>query len=213
MEEIWMKLLCCTGGGDEEVGGRGQGEAFGVVWSFSIWDLLCAQSASHRCCANGVVPLVPRFGGGHCSYLQVIKQFTPAITLANQLPMQINSMGHNGNEHLENTYSICNSRTKFAARFVQSATIPLLDSLLDSQLSRQKRKRKRARSCWRIVCMCVCVCTELGIALVPYSPLGHGFFAGYKPRAENQDSCSVCSLSSSNFPTLLSSACCLEFDV
>jgi aryl-alcohol dehydrogenase-like predicted oxidoreductase len=63
------------------------------------------------------------------------------------------------------------------------------------------------------VCMCVCVCTELGIALVPYSPLGHGFFAGYKPRAENQDSCSVCSLSSSNFPTLLSSACCLEFDV
>jgi hypothetical protein len=90
-----------------------------------------------------VVPLVPRFGGGHCSYLQVIKQFTPAITLANQLPVQINSVGHNGNEHLENTYSICNSRTKFAARFVQSATIPLLDS----QVSRQKRKRKRARSC------------------------------------------------------------------
>jgi len=26
-----MKLLCYTGGGDEEVGGRGQGEAFGVV--------------------------------------------------------------------------------------------------------------------------------------------------------------------------------------
>jgi hypothetical protein len=91
-----------------------------------------------------VVPLVPRFAGGHCSYLQVTKQFIPAITVANQLPMQINSMGQNGNEHLENnTYSICNSRTKFAARFVQSATIPLLDS----QLSRQKRKRKRARSC------------------------------------------------------------------
>jgi hypothetical protein len=90
-----------------------------------------------------VIPLVPRFAGGHCSYLQVTKQLIPAITLANQLPMQINSMGQNGNEHLENTYSICNSRTKFAARFVQSATIPLLDS----QLSRQKRKRKRARSC------------------------------------------------------------------
>jgi hypothetical protein len=90
-----------------------------------------------------VVPLVPRFGGGQCSYWQVTKQFIPAITLANQLPMQINSMGHNGNEHLEKTYSICNSRIKFAPRFVQAATIPLLDS----QLSRQKRKRKRARSC------------------------------------------------------------------
>ncbi|CAK9218097.1 unnamed protein product [Sphagnum troendelagicum] len=45
-----------------------------------------------------------------------------------------------------------------------------------------------------------------GIALVPYSPLGRGFFAGYKPGAENQDSCNVCSLSSSNVPTLLSSA-------
>ncbi|CAN5966395.1 unnamed protein product [Sphagnum jensenii] len=46
----------------------------------------------------------------------------------------------------------------------------------------------------------------LGIALVPYSPLGCGFFAGYKPGAENQDSRNVCILSSSNFPTLLSSA-------
>jgi len=26
-----MKLLCCTGGGDEEVGGRGEGEASRVV--------------------------------------------------------------------------------------------------------------------------------------------------------------------------------------
>jgi diketogulonate reductase-like aldo/keto reductase len=40
------------------------------------------------------------------------------------------------------------------------------------------------------VCMCVCcglVCRELGIAIVPYSPLGRGFFAGYKPEAGNQD--------------------------
>jgi aryl-alcohol dehydrogenase-like predicted oxidoreductase len=46
--------------------------------------------------------------------------------------------------------------------------------------------------------VCVCVYTELGIALVPYSPLGRGFFAGYKPGAENQDSRNVCNLSSSN---------------
>ncbi|CAK9206997.1 unnamed protein product [Sphagnum troendelagicum] len=30
-------------------------------------------------------------------------------------------------------------------------------------------------------------CKELGIAIVPYSPLGRGFFAGYKPEAGNQD--------------------------
>jgi aryl-alcohol dehydrogenase-like predicted oxidoreductase len=30
-------------------------------------------------------------------------------------------------------------------------------------------------------------CQELGIALVPYSPLGRGFFAGYKPEAGTQD--------------------------
>ena len=31
------------------------------------------------------------------------------------------------------------------------------------------------------------VCRELGIAIVPYSPLGRGFFAGYNPEnaAEN----------------------------
>ncbi len=204
MQNSSMKLLCCTGGGDEEVGGRGQGEAFGVVWSFSIWDLLCAQSASHRCCANGVVPLVPRFGGGHCSYLQVIKQFTPAITLANQLPMQINSMGHNGNEHLENTYSICsqicsicnNSTTRFTTRFTTFKT----------------KKIKIKSKILLKDCVHVCVYRQ-GIALLPYSPLGRGFFAGYKPGAENQDSRNVCSLSSSNVPTLLSSAWrCLEFD-
>lgn len=44
------------------------------------------------------------------------------------------------------------------------------------------------------MCMCVCcglVCRELGIAIVPYSPLGRGFFAGYKPEAGNQDFRSV----------------------
>ncbi len=49
----------------------------------------------------------------------------------------------------------------------------------------------------------VCVSRELGIALVPYSPLGRGFFAGYKPAAAKQDFRSVCNLSLSNFPSLL----------
>jgi aryl-alcohol dehydrogenase-like predicted oxidoreductase len=30
------------------------------------------------------------------------------------------------------------------------------------------------------MCMCVCICRELGIGIVPYSPLGRGFFAGFK---------------------------------
>ncbi len=83
----------------------------------------------------------------------------PAITLANQLLVEINSMSHDRNEHLENTYSICNSRTKFTTTFVQSPTVPLLDSLLDSQLSRQKRKRKKkdlAEGSCAFVCVCVC---------------------------------------------------------
>jgi len=124
--------------------------SFGVVWSFSIWDLLCAQSASHHCCANGVVPLVPRFRGGHCSYLQVIKQFKPAITLANRLPMQINSMGHNGNEHLENTYSICKS-TQWAIMeinilkiLIQSAT-PELNSQQDFSICNNSTTRFTTR--------------------------------------------------------------------
>jgi hypothetical protein len=90
-----------------------------------------------------VVPLDPGFGRGHSSYLQVIKQFMPVMTIANQLLVEINSMSHDRNENLENTYSICNSRTKFTTTFVQSATVPLLDS----QLPRQKRKRKKERSC------------------------------------------------------------------
>ncbi len=122
--------------------------------SEGLWDLLCTQSASYYCCANGVVPLDPGFGRGHSSYLQVIKQFMPVMTIANQLLVEINSMSHDRNEHLENTYSICNSRTKFTTTFVQSATVPLLDS----QLPRQKRKRKKERSCWRIICISVCVC-------------------------------------------------------
>jgi hypothetical protein len=31
LQDSSMKLLCCTGGGDEEVGGRGEGEASRVV--------------------------------------------------------------------------------------------------------------------------------------------------------------------------------------
>jgi hypothetical protein len=74
-----------------------------------------------------------------------------------------------------------------------------------------KKKKKKSKivlkDCVHVcVCVCVCVCTELGIALVPYSPLGHGSFAGYKPGAEHQESHNVCNLFSSNFPTLLSSA-------
>jgi aryl-alcohol dehydrogenase-like predicted oxidoreductase len=49
----------------------------------------------------------------------------------------------------------------------------------------------------------VCVSRELGIALVPYSPLGRGFFAGYKPEAGKQDFRSVCNLSLSNFRSRL----------
>ncbi len=47
------------------------------------------------------------------------------------------------------------------------------------------------------MCMCiyVFVCRELGIAIVPYSPLGRGFFAGYTVEGNKEgDMRAVCDL-------------------
>ncbi len=45
------------------------------------------------------------------------------------------------------------------------------------------------------MCMYVFVCRELGIAIVPYSPLGRGFFAGYTVEGIKEgDLRSVCDL-------------------
>ncbi len=45
------------------------------------------------------------------------------------------------------------------------------------------------------VCMYVFVCRELGIAIVPYSPLGRVFFAGYTVEGNKEgDTRAVCDL-------------------
>ncbi len=45
------------------------------------------------------------------------------------------------------------------------------------------------------MCMYVFVCRELGIAIVPHSPLGRGFFAGYTVEGNKEgDMRAVCDL-------------------
>jgi aryl-alcohol dehydrogenase-like predicted oxidoreductase len=51
------------------------------------------------------------------------------------------------------------------------------------------------------MCMYVFVCRELGIAIVPYSPLGRGFFAGYTVEGNKEGDTRVVVIS----PSLLTS--------
>ncbi len=54
----------------------------------------------------------------------------------------------------------------------------------------------------RYVLNVLCACRELGIGIVPYSPLGRGFFAGYLPAGKEGDE-----FRSVSFLLALNSAC------
>jgi aryl-alcohol dehydrogenase-like predicted oxidoreductase len=59
------------------------------------------------------------------------------------------------------------------------------------------------------VCMYVFVCRELGIAIVPYSPLGRGFFAGYTVEGNKEgDTRAVCDLPITTYLLFLYSRNC-----
>jgi aryl-alcohol dehydrogenase-like predicted oxidoreductase len=59
------------------------------------------------------------------------------------------------------------------------------------------------------MCMYVFVCRELGIAIVPYSPLGRGFFAGYTVEGNKEgDTRAVCDLPITTYLLFLYSRNC-----